>query len=112
MGQFGANGRFNFEMDIIPTEPQRFYRLLAPDQRPSGMPAFRHFSLLAGNVVLGASDGPLGRIYSVLTSTNLELPLTDWTWLATDRFDGAGRFWLTNAVDPGEPQRFYCIVLP
>jgi hypothetical protein len=45
--------------------------------------------------------------YAVLTSTNVTLPLTNWTSLTTNSFNADGTFDFTNAISPSQPQRFY-----
>jgi hypothetical protein len=58
------------------------------------------------------TNGTAGANYYVLTSTNVALPLSNWTRLSTNTFDGAGHFSFTNAVAPGPPQRFYLLQVP
>jgi hypothetical protein len=48
----------------------------------------------------------------VLTSTNLALPLSNWTRLFTNEFDGDGNFNFTNVPDTNAPQVFYLLQLP
>jgi alpha-galactosidase len=50
----------------------------------------------AGNFVGIGSNGIPGWSYVVLASTNLATPLSQWTALATNYFDGAGNFSFTN----------------
>jgi autotransporter-associated beta strand protein len=44
--------------------------------------------------------------YVVLTSTNIALPLTNWTPVVTNLFNQGGTFDYTNPVVPGKPQQF------
>jgi hypothetical protein len=54
-----------------------------------------------GNATNGLS------VFKILnTSTNLALPLTDWTRLLTNSFDSSGNF--TSTIAPGGPRRFTC----
>jgi autotransporter-associated beta strand protein len=47
----------------------------------------------SGNVVsLSGTGGTPGDVYYVLTTTNLALPLVDWTPIATNNFDSTGAF--------------------
>ena len=48
----------------------------------------------------------------VLASTNLGLPLSNWTRLLTNQFDGSGNFNFTNAPGTNAPQSFYLLQLP
>ena len=45
--------------------------------------------------------------YYVLISSNLLVPLSRWTRIATNHFDGTGHFIFTNAA-----QQFYLLQLP
>lgn len=77
------------------------------------IPALEITSLaLAGtNLVLNAANGVAGEIYSVLTSTNVAMPLNQWTSVATNVLTNGGSFSLvaTNAVNSGTPQQFYIL---
>jgi hypothetical protein len=54
---------------------------------------------------------PNGPVY-ILTSTNLGLPLLQWTRLATNQFDNSGQLSFTNSIDPNTAQAFYLLQLP
>jgi autotransporter-associated beta strand protein len=45
--------------------------------------------------------------YAVLSSTNLTLPLSNWTSIVTNSFNSDGTFDYTNAIVPGTPRVFY-----
>jgi formylglycine-generating enzyme required for sulfatase activity len=68
-------------------------------------------SLSGTNLVFGGSNGQSGGTYYVLTSTNLPLPLSQWTSVATNVLSASGNFTLTvtNTFTPGTPQRFYML---
>jgi len=69
--------------------------------------------LLSGaNLVLAGTNGPAGSPYSVLASPDPSLPVADWTTVATGAFDTNGNFAVTNALDPGFPQRFFLLQVP
>jgi hypothetical protein len=61
---------------------------------------------------LSGTGGVTNGTYYVLTSSNLLLPLTNWTSIATDQFDSAGNFIFTNAAQTNAPQLFYLLQLP
>ena len=65
------------------------------------------------DLALTASSGQLGGTYCVLMSTNLALPLSQWTPVAVQCLNAGGNFTITatNAVDPRLPQRFYILRL-
>jgi len=51
----------------------------------------------------------------VLTSTNLTLPLSQWTTNSTTTYDGNGNlvnYAIPGAVSPGQPQQFYRLQQP
>jgi hypothetical protein len=48
----------------------------------------------------------------VLVSTNLTIPLANWSALITNTFDGNGQFHYTNPVSPSKPRQFFIFKLP
>jgi alpha-galactosidase len=64
-----------------------------------------------GNLVFSGSNGVAGGNYYLLTSTNIAIPLSNWTRLATNAFDATGHFIVTNGAGPGV-QQFYLLQLP
>jgi PKD repeat protein len=71
-------------------------------------------SLSGTNLVINGINGVSGLTYYVLTSTNLALPLSQWTPVATNVWSANGSFNLTvtNTVNPGVPQQFYIFEVP
>ena len=67
--------------------------------------------LSGGNLVLNGSGGPASGNYYVLTSTNLTVPLTNWTRLLTNQFDAGGNFNFTNPMSTNALQSFYLLQL-
>jgi hypothetical protein len=74
---------------------------------------------LAGLTALGTtitwtntSGGTPGSNYVVLTSTNVALPLVNWTPVATNAYDGNGRFRFTNSVNFTKPLQVYRVKTP
>ena len=65
-----------------------------------------------GNFILSGVGGAIDGTYYVLATTNLTLPLTNWTAIATDQFDGLGDFIFTNAAQTNAPQLFYILKQP
>jgi len=80
------------------------FTVVAPPQ-----PKIGSFKLAGGNVVLNGTNGTAGLTYSVLTSTNVALPVASWTPLATNVFGAGGSFNWTNAINPAQRQSFYII---
>jgi autotransporter-associated beta strand protein len=75
-------------------------------------PSFTSISLVGSSLVMRGSNGAVSSPYYVLASTNLILPRSSWTRIATNAFDANGNFVFTNAVNPAIRQRFYLIQLP
>ena len=53
----------------------------------------------------GSNGAPLGNYY-VLSSTNLALPLANWTRVATNQYDASGKFIFTNPISANQ-QNFF-----
>lgn len=66
---------------------------------PTTPPAFGNLTISSKtNLVMSGSNGaPLGNYY-LLATTNLTLPLANWTRVATNQFDAGGRFIFTNPI--------------
>lgn len=79
---------------------------------PPPPPQFGNISLAGGNLVLTGAGGSSNGTFVVLTATNLALPVSNWTRLLTNQFDGVGNFNLTNDLDTNAPQTFYRLELP
>jgi hypothetical protein len=78
--------------------------------RLKGPPAITSIQASGGNVIISGTDGTNNGPYYVLSSTNVALPLTNWTRLQTNSFDANGNFSFTNTITT--PQRFYLIQEP
>jgi fibronectin-binding autotransporter adhesin len=66
-------------------------------------------SFSSGTITFNAAGGIPGNAVSVLTSTNLSVPLTNWTAVATGNFDGAGAFTAPVTVDKTIPNQYYIL---
>jgi hypothetical protein len=75
-------------------------------------PRFDSVGLAGTNLVMRGDGGLAGSNYYVLASTNLILPLAQWTPIATNQFTAGGNFNFTNGISPGMPQRFYRLQVP
>ncbi|HUZ08054.1 MAG TPA: hypothetical protein VMV89_11265, partial [Candidatus Paceibacterota bacterium] len=78
----------------------------------SGQPVLASFNLSGTNLIFSGMGGTAGSNYVILASTNLALPLTNWTALATNTFDGSGQFHYTNHVSPVKPRQFFIFRTP
>jgi hypothetical protein len=57
-----------------------------------------------------ATNGPANNAFALLESTNVALPLAQWTSVLTNSFDGNGGITLSaNAVNPSNPKEFYIL---
>ena len=66
----------------------------------------------AASVLLSVTNGVPGATNYLLATTNLAVPRTNWSRLATNVFDGGGNLVLTNTINSAIPQCFYLISLP
>jgi sugar lactone lactonase YvrE len=72
---------------------------------------FTAASLIDGAFVFGGTNNlPFAAGY-LLTSTNLQLPLSQWQSIATNWSDANGSLMFTNNLDPNAGQRFYILQL-
>src|SRR5262249_32041286 len=71
-------------------------------------------SASAGNIILSGSGGPsdanLG--YRIVSSTNLTVPLAQWTPVITNNLDGSGNFSNAVPVDPTRNPQYFQVVIP
>jgi alpha-galactosidase len=79
--------------------------------QPTPPPHFGGIVTNGNNLVISGTNGVPNWTYYVLTSTNVSLPLSNWTVIATNTFDGGGNFNFTNSPNPPAPQTFYLLKL-
>ncbi|MGA2748591.1 MAG: PKD domain-containing protein [Verrucomicrobiota bacterium] len=74
-------------------------------------PSIGGIELSGANLVFNGINGAFGRTYYVLMSSNLGLPLSQWTRVATNVLSASGNFTMTatNTVTRRVPQRFYIL---
>jgi hypothetical protein len=80
---------------------------------PVPQPTITGINLSETQLVLNGTNGLASATYYVLTSTNLALPLVQWTTVATNMLgtNGGFAFTIPNAVNPGEVERFFALQL-
>jgi hypothetical protein len=78
----------------------------------SPKPQFGTFNLSGTSLIFSGIGGSPGSNYVVLASTNLTIPLANWSALTTNTFDGSGQFRYTNPVSPVKPRQFFIFKLP
>ena len=78
---------------------------------PTVSPVIKGFTIAGANVTISGTNAQAGAIYYLLTSTNLLLPLSQWTAISTNVAAGANNFSFieTNAVTPNSPKQFYIL---
>ena len=63
-------------------------------------------------MILNGEGGDPGKPHYLLRSTNVASLEEDWTRVATNQFDPAGNFTVTNTPAAGTDQSFYRLVQP
>jgi autotransporter-associated beta strand protein len=69
-------------------------------------------TLSSGFITLNGTNGIPSGSFTVLTSTNVALPLSNWTSVLTGAFDGSGNFSGSVPVDPSLPRQFFLLQMP
>ena len=64
------------------------------------------------NLIFNVTGGSPGAPWNLLTSTNVVLPLSDWTTNSSGVFDWLGTVTVTNGINLAEPQRYLRIQAP
>jgi hypothetical protein len=72
-------------------------------------PRINNVTIINGNFIFSGTNGPGSGTYYVLTSTNVALPISQWTSIFTNTFLGNGAFSITNPITGGNPQQFYLL---
>jgi autotransporter-associated beta strand protein len=85
--------------------------ILSVVSSPTSPPKIGAMTASGNNFIFSGSNGVQNWTYYLLASTNLALPLTNWTAIATNTFDSGGNFNLTNPLTPNVPQAFYLLKL-
>jgi hypothetical protein len=83
------------------------------DLVPPPQPGIVNITLSGTNLLLNATNGLATGTYLLLASTNLALPVNQWTSLATNVLTANGNFSITatNAVKPHSACQFYILQL-
>jgi hypothetical protein len=75
-------------------------------------PGIASATRVGNNLVLAGSGGAPNGAYSVVTATDVTLPVASWTVVGTASFDGSGNFSFPTPISFSTPQRFYRIRVP
>lgn len=79
---------------------------------PFTTPVISQVTFSGGNVIVQGTNGLAGSGYSVLSTTNLTLPVSSWTVSATGLFDGNGKATNSIAINPAEAARYFRLQQP
>jgi len=64
------------------------------------------------NLVFDVSEGSPGGAYTLLTTTNVALPLSAWATNSTGSFDALGGITIIRGINPDETQRYFSVRVP
>ena len=79
---------------------------------PLTTPLINRVTSPAGHLVVQATNGLPGSAFTLITTTNLALPLSEWSAVSTGAFDGGGVSSNSISANPAEPARFFRIQQP
>jgi hypothetical protein len=92
--------------------PQVGLQQILPQLVPGGLPPPLINATVGGNTVtLNGTKGAPGWTYYILSSTNLAMPLNQWTVITSNSFDGNGHFSFNDSADSTTPQKYYRLSL-
>lgn len=76
-------------------------------------PVITSLQIFGSDLVISGTNGGLpGSPFYTLNSTNLTVPLMDWTIIATNQFGPGGAFMFTNPWSPAVPRSFFLLRVP
>ena len=107
-GPVTVNGRsFNY---VLPPWTVVTFNYAPPVILP---PVITHLQLAGANLIFsGTNGGTPGAIFYALGTTNLLLPLTNWTVFSTNQFGPGGGFLFTNPWNRARPAFYYRLSSP
>jgi len=118
---FSATNYRNFFTTILPAAPGTNLLWNTNNLASSGTlavalgavkPQVGRIFLAGTNLVFGGAGGASGYGFSILASTNLTAPLTNWTVVGSGVCDRYGNFITTNGLPAASVQQFYIIRVP
>ena len=83
-----------------------------PSSPPPSPATFGTVTRSGTNLIVSGTGGTTNGTYYVLTTTNLTLPIIQWTPISTNLFDGSGNFIFTNPITADPPQLFFLLQSP
>ena len=82
----------------------------AVQQPPASGPLVTQTLMSPAGVILRGTNGAANGTYRVLGSTNVVLPVAQWSVISTQSFSSNGSFAYTNPLVPGTAQQFFRLV--
>jgi alpha-L-fucosidase len=95
----------------LPTSNNGNLNALVVRQLPQ-IPVVGGIQIFNGNLIITGTNGTAGANYFLLGTTNLALPVSNWTVLSTNQFGVDGSFSATNLISSNWPQAFYRLCQP
>jgi len=71
-----------------------------------------NFAVSGSSLTIEGLNGSAGGQYAVLASTNVALPVSQWTPIVTNTFDSNGDFSFTTNYNAAVPQQFFMLRAP
>jgi len=63
-------------------------------------------------IIINGTGGKAGTTYWILTTTNVALPIAQWTPIVTNQFSAGGGFSYANVIQPNTPAQFFRVIVP
>jgi hypothetical protein len=63
-------------------------------------------------IIINGTGGQSGANYRLLATTNVELPIGQWTPIVTNQFGASGGFSYTNVTQPNTPGQYFRVSMP
>lgn len=105
------SGMASFTFTVTANSHAAMTNLVSVLVSPAFTPVITNVLISAGGLWL-AGRGWTNASFYLLTSTNLAVPLTNWSCVLTSQFDANGNFRLTKAINPNLRQTFYMLRSP
>jgi hypothetical protein len=67
---------------------------------------------VGNQVMINAAGGLTGATYRILTSTNVAVPVAQWTPIVTNQFGASGVFSYSHVIQPNVAAQYFRVVLP
>jgi hypothetical protein len=119
---FTFNTRLNNTLPTIGTSPAGYaysvdinssrLALIVSNAAAPSSPVFGGMSSSDGSLFFSGTGGGANGTYYVLTTSNVALPLSNWSRLATNQFNGSGGFDFSFAIGANQAGQFFRLHAP